>query len=75
MFGWYTNIPWKKHGGGWQSKGGESFIFKLLNDKKFKKLKNLDKKYDIQFDDVSSHIFWIGNSGNIAITEDCDKNK
>ena len=42
IFGWCTNIPWQKSGA-WKTQGGESFIFKLLNDRSFIKMKNLDK--------------------------------
>ena len=42
IFGWYTNIPWQRSGY-WKTQGGKSFIFKLLNDRSFNKLKNLDK--------------------------------
>ena len=45
-----------------------------MNYKNFKKLRNLDKKYEIWFD-YSNHIFWIGNSGNIAILNECNKSK
>ena len=39
VFGFYTNISWQKSGE-WKNQGGENFIFKLLNDRSFIKLKN-----------------------------------
>ena len=45
-----------------------------MDDKNFKKLKNLDKKYEIYYDN-SSYILVIGNNADIGIYNDCDKKK
>lgn len=49
-FGWFSNIPWQTSGG-YKTQGGKSFIFKLLKDGSFNKLKNLDKLLEVYFDD------------------------
>ena len=73
IFGAYTDIPWQSNGGnyGWVNGHGNSFVFSLIDDFNFVKLRCLKKEMEVYHHTGYLCVFGESSSG-FHIADDCN---